>query len=141
MTLDVRVNLGPRSYDIAIAHEDLRRRRAVRAGYNGGPLALVVTDEALGPRRDRRYFVAQVGFRKRTVVLTVGESTKLVSTTESSTITWPRCRRSAALCCSRGGFIGDVAVSPRRIQPRLAMSRCRPPCSPWWTARSAAGGR
>ncbi len=113
----VRVNLGPRSYDIAITHRRPGRRRAVRprpAAADVG-LALVVCDAntQLHARAVVEAALAAAGFRTALAAVPAGEASKSLDRTRRSLYDAPgRPRRPTgrtAVVAVGGGVVGDLA--------------------------------
>ncbi len=113
MTVDtIRVELGPRSYDIAITTGDptgigpFARQRA------GGSLALIVTDEHVRPHAETvAGAMTNAGFRTGMAVLPAGEATKSLATTSQlyDQLAELRADRKTLVVAVGGGVIGDVA--------------------------------
>ncbi len=114
----VRVDLGPRSYDIVVergllsrAGEEIARR--VAGGDAGGRLAFIVTQ----PRIGRLYGLAlaqgleRAGFRVQTVTLAAGERFKTLGAVQrvyTAMLAASADRRSVVVALG-GGVIGDLA--------------------------------
>lgn len=115
----VRVNLGPRSYAIVIASNQLAgvgpfAREAVSRDSKGSApiLAVIVADENVRVHADAvNRALAAAGFRTDSVVLPAGEGTKSQSTIASL---WDRLAelhadRRTLVVAVGGGVIGDAA--------------------------------
>jgi 3-dehydroquinate synthase len=110
--MNVRVNLGTRSYDIAIVVGDpsgigkFARERAQSA------LALLVTDENVRPHAEAvGRSLAAVGFKTSQVILRPGEAQKSLATTSFlyDRLADLRADRRTLVVAVGGGVIGDVA--------------------------------
>src|SRR5262245_44360409 len=109
----VRVDLGPRGYDIAITSDDapglgpFARARAARSRR-----AFVVTDgNVRGHARAAADALAKAGFEPRLEVLPPGEATKsLASASElyDRLAAWPADRQTLVVAVG-GGVVGDLA--------------------------------
>jgi 3-dehydroquinate synthase len=108
----VRVDLGPRGYDIVVTSDDLAgvglfARQRVR-----GALALVVTDEHVRPHAETvAAALEQCGFRAERAVLTAGEQQKSLTT---ANLLYDRLAdlhadRQTLVVPVGGGVVGDLA--------------------------------
>jgi 3-dehydroquinate synthase len=110
--MNVRVNLGPRSYDILLSQGDLAGLGRMARDLTGARLALVVTDENVQPHAEiaRKALVAN-NFKTTMIVLKPGESQKSLAT---ASFIYDRCAdlradRQTLIVAVGGGVIGDVA--------------------------------
>jgi 3-dehydroquinate synthase len=107
----IPVQLGPRSYDIAITTDNSGVGPFIRE-RNRGSLALVVTDEHVCPHAERvAVSLTNAGIRSSIVVLAAGEATKSLATTSllyDRLADLPADRRTLVVAVG-GGVIGDVA--------------------------------
>ncbi len=108
----LRVNLGPRSYDIAIASDCLANIGAFAADRTRGRAALLVTDVNAKPHADlvAASFVA-AGFRVALVTRPSGEAQKSLASLSDlldALVDMPADRRSLVVAVG-GGVIGDLA--------------------------------
>jgi 3-dehydroquinate synthase len=109
---NVRVNLGPRSYDIAITSNDLAGVGPFARQRSKGSLALVVTDEHVRPHADRVGVSLQsAGFRSSQIVLPAGEAQKSLAVAASlyDRLVELTADRKTLIVAVGGGVIGDLA--------------------------------
>jgi 3-dehydroquinate synthase len=109
VSLTVRVNLGPRGYDIVVAGDDfaafLRERLTTK-------LALVVCDEHVTEHADRAAAaLTDAGVRAVTVILPPGEREKSLSMASYlyDVLAEAEADRKTAIVAVGGGVIGDLA--------------------------------
>ena len=109
---NLRVNLGPRSYDITIASSCLSQIGAFAAERTRGRAALVVTDHNTRPHGEQvAASLAAAGFRVRTVSRPSGEAQKSLASLADlldALVDLPADRRSLVVAVG-GGVIGDLA--------------------------------
>lgn len=108
----VRVNLGPRSYDIVLTSDDLAGVGAFARERSRGASALVVADERVRPHAEAvTAALAGHDFRVATVCLPSGEATKSLATTSrlyDGLAELPADRKTLVVAVG-GGVVGDVA--------------------------------
>ncbi|MBL8798601.1 MAG: 3-dehydroquinate synthase [Planctomycetia bacterium] len=108
----VRVNLGPRSYDIVITSDQLAGVGAFARQRNRGGLAVVVADENVRAHAEAvQGSLNAAGFRAELAVLPSGEATKSLATIAQL---WDRLAdlhadRQTLVVAVGGGVIGDAA--------------------------------
>jgi len=108
----VRVNLGPRSYDIVITSDQLAGVGAFARQHNRGGLAVIVADENVRSHAEVvQGSLANAGFRTELTVLPSGEGTKSLATIAQL---WDRLAdlhadRKTLVVAVGGGVIGDAA--------------------------------
>jgi 3-dehydroquinate synthase len=108
----VRVNLGPRSYDIIITTGDLAGVGPFARARSPGKLALVVTDTDVRPHAQTvAAALSAAGFRASLVALPPGEATKSLATTAQlyDELAELQADRKTLVVAVGGGVIGDVA--------------------------------
>ncbi len=108
----LRVNLGPRSYDIRITSGDQQGPGAFVRERVRGKLAFVVTDEHVEPHAGRVAASLQAaGFQTLVARLPAGETHKALSTAGSlyDRLAEIQADRKTALVAVGGGVIGDLA--------------------------------
>lgn len=112
MSITLRVNLGPRSYDIAFHHDALGEIGAFARERSRGSQAFVVCDEHVQP--PAQCIAAALegqGFRTALAALPSGEAQKSLSTANllyDRLIDMPADRRTLVVAVG-GGVIGDLA--------------------------------
>jgi 3-dehydroquinate synthase len=109
----VRVNLGPRSYDVAVTHgEPGGVGPFVRRALPKSEAALVVTDERVVPHAEAvAASLRSVGFRTAVTALPAGEETKSLfwlSRLYDDLASIPADRRTPVVAVG-GGVVGDLA--------------------------------
>ena len=109
----IRVNLGPRSYDIAVTTADRAGLAPfVRRALPKARLAFVVTDANAEPHASPvASALADAGFGVRYVSLPPGEATKslqMASRLYDELADWPADRQTAVVAVG-GGVVGDLA--------------------------------
>jgi 3-dehydroquinate synthase len=107
----VRVNLGPRSYDIAITSNDLAGVGLFARQRTKGSLALVVTDEHVRPHAGRVAAALQgAGFRSNQIVLPAGEAQKSLAVAANlyDRLVELTADRKTLMVAVGGGVIGDL---------------------------------
>jgi 3-dehydroquinate synthase len=108
----VRVDLGPRSYDIAISSQSLAGVGSFARQRCRGKLAVVVTDEHARPHADRvAASLRTAGFETSTIVLPPGEAQKSLSVASTlyDTLVNIHADRRTLIVAVGGGVIGDLA--------------------------------
>jgi 3-dehydroquinate synthase len=110
--LTVRVNLGPRSYDIHVTSNDPVGVGPFSRQRCRGTLAVVVTDENVAPRgRAAAQALTAAGFQVRTCVLPAGEGQKSLAVASSlyDRLHENQADRKTLIVAVGGGVIGDLA--------------------------------
>ena len=111
-TANVRVELGPRSYDIAIATDSLSAVGGFARQRSRGTLAFVVTDEHVISHADRvAASLRAAGFQTHVVSLPPGESQKSLQSASllyDSLVNLHADRRTLIVAVG-GGVMGDLA--------------------------------
>src|SRR5262245_27915849 len=108
----VRVELGPRSYDIAITSDALPELGPFARQRSHGSLALVVTDEHVRTHADAvTASLHRAGFRAEQVVLPFGEAQKCLATAAQlyDRLVELHADRKTLIVAVGGGVIGDLA--------------------------------
>jgi 3-dehydroquinate synthase len=108
----VRVNLGPRSYDVVVATADSAGFGAFAQQRAAGKLALVVCDEHVSEHADRvADALAVVGIRPLIAVLPSGERQKCLSMAAHlyDRLAEVEADRKTLVVAVGGGVIGDLA--------------------------------
>ncbi len=112
MSSTVRVNLGPRSYDIAIGTESGGGFGAFARQRAAGKVALVVCDEHVSEHADRvADALADVGLRPLLAVLPSGEGQKCLATAAHlyDRLAEVEADRQTLVVAVGGGVVGDLA--------------------------------
>jgi 3-dehydroquinate synthase len=108
----IRVNLGPRSYDIAVTRDDARIVEFIRNCRPRLSGAFVATDQNAQPHADRiGSLLREAGIRVLTSTLKPGESTKSLESAAllyDDLARWPADRQTLVVAVG-GGVIGDLA--------------------------------
>ncbi len=108
----LRVNLGPRSYEIAIASDCLAQIGEFAAERTRGRAVLLVTDVNAKPHAEQvAVSLSEAGFRVATVVRPSGEAQKSLAALSDlldALVDLPADRRSLVVAVG-GGVIGDLA--------------------------------
>lgn len=108
----VRVNLGPRSYDIAITTGDAAGLGPFARQRNAGTLAVVVTDENAQPHaRAAADALTNAGYQTHVACLPPGEETKSLAAAAllyDRLAEWHADRRTLVVAVG-GGVVGDLA--------------------------------
>jgi 3-dehydroquinate synthase len=110
--LTVRVNLGPRSYDIAVTSDDRAGLGPFARQRARGTLAVVVTDEHVRPHAEAAAAeLGAAGFRTGTVVLPPGEAQKALAVAAHlyDRLADLHADRKTLIVAVGGGVIGDLA--------------------------------
>ena len=110
--LSLRVNLGPRSYDIVITTGDPDGLGRFARERHAGVAAVVVTDENAGPHAGRALAaLAAAGYRASLVSLPAGEETKSLCTVSHlyDRLAEANADRRTLVVAVGGGVIGDAA--------------------------------
>src|SRR5262245_52249124 len=108
----VRVDLGPRGYDITIGSDTLDRLGGFARHRARGSLACVVTDEHVRPHADRAAAsLWAAGWRAEVVCLPPGESQKAlgVAATLYDRLVDLHADRQTLVVAVGGGVVGDLA--------------------------------
>lgn len=108
----VRVELGPRSYDIAITSDDAAGLGAFARQRSASSLAVLVTDENVASlAAQAAVSLGQAGFQTTTITLPAGEAQKsLASATRLyDRLAELRADRKTLVVAVGGGVIGDLA--------------------------------
>ncbi len=108
----VRVELGPRSYDIALTTNNPTGIGAFARQRARGSLALIVSDEHVRPHAESvAAAMTAAGFRTSLAVLPAGEATKSLATTSQlyDRLADQLADRKTLVVAVGGGVIGDVA--------------------------------
>jgi 3-dehydroquinate synthase len=109
---DVRVNLGPRSYDIVVTSDDAVGLGPFARGRARGPLAVVVTDTNVAPHAAAAAAALEaVGFRTQVVTLPPGEAQKALAVAARlyDRLADLLADRRTLVVAVGGGVIGDLA--------------------------------
>jgi 3-dehydroquinate synthase len=109
---NVRVNLGPRSYDIAITSNDLAGVGPFARQRTKGGLAVLVTDAHVRPHADRvAATLGSASFRSSQIVLAAGESQKSLTVASSlyDRLVELAADRKTLIVAVGGGVVGDLA--------------------------------
>lgn len=112
MSDTIHVNLGPRSYDIAIGSDDKAGLGPFAAARTRGRLAFVVTDERVAAHAHAAArSLEAAGFRTATAVLPSGEGQKAIAVASSlyDRLADLRADRSTLVVPVGGGVMGDLA--------------------------------
>lgn len=108
----VRVNLGPRSYDIAVVSDDRAGLGPFARARCRGSLAFVVSDENVRPHAEAAAASLEaVGFRTATALLPSGEAQKAlpVASRLYDQLAELRADRRTLVVAVGGGVVGDLA--------------------------------
>jgi 3-dehydroquinate synthase len=108
----VRVHLGPRSYDIAIASDNLPGVGPFARERNRASLALVVTDEHVRSHAEIvAHALCESGYRAEQVILPAGESQKSLATAAQlyDRLADLQADRRTLVVAVGGGVVGDVS--------------------------------
>jgi 3-dehydroquinate synthase len=109
---DVRVNLGPRSYDIAVTSDDAAGLGLFARGRARGTLAVVVTDTNVAPHAAAAAAALEgAGFRPQVVTLPAGEAQKALAVAAQlyDRLADLLADRRTLVVAVGGGVIGDLA--------------------------------
>lgn len=108
----LRVNLGPRSYDIVLTHQGRDRLAGFLGQCSRGRLALIVADENVASvAREIRDLLVDQGWQPELALLPPGESQKSLTTASQlydRLIDLPADRRTLVIAVG-GGVMGDLA--------------------------------
>src|SRR5262245_16211550 len=110
--MTVHVNLGPRSYDIAVLSGDRAGLGSFARQRSQGTLAFLVTDERVAPHAEAASSaLTAAGFKTATVILPPGEAQKALT---SASLLYDRLAelqadRKTLIVAVGGGVIGDLA--------------------------------
>lgn len=108
----IRVNLGPRSYDIVVARDDSGLVDCIRRCHPRMSGAFIVSDQNAQVHADRLHKqIQQAGVRVLTSILSPGEATKSLESASrlyDELARWPADRQSLVIAVG-GGVIGDLA--------------------------------
>jgi 3-dehydroquinate synthase len=111
--MEVRVNLGERSYDIVITSDDAAGIGPFARRRCPGSKALIVSDESVGPRHGPGLVVAlkTAGFDVHQVDLTPGEPQKSLATASwlYDVLAEMQADRKTLITALGGGVVGDLA--------------------------------
>jgi 3-dehydroquinate synthase len=111
--MEVRVNLGERSYDIVITSDDAAGAGPFARRRCGGSRVLMVTDENVGPRHGPGFVGAlqTAGFETHELNLTPGESQKSLATAAwlYDVLADMQADRKTLIVALGGGVVGDLA--------------------------------
>jgi 3-dehydroquinate synthase len=111
--MQVRVDLKERAYDIFITSGDLAGVGEFARQRCAGRMALVVTDEHVGPRHEAPVIRAlgQAGFEVHSVTLSAGEAVKSLASASRlyDVLADLRADRKTLIVPVGGGVIGDLA--------------------------------
>jgi len=111
-TRTIRVDLGVRSYDIAIGPGLIGQAGALLAERLGERRAIIITDTNVGPIYAARLeaALAQAGHQTRTITLPAGEATKSFAQLEDllENLIDGGLERGSVLIALGGGVIGDL---------------------------------
>jgi 3-dehydroquinate synthase len=108
----IHVNLGPRSYDIAITSDDSTGLGPFAAERTRGRLAFVVTDERVAPHaRKAAQALETAGFRTALAELPAGEAQKALGVASGlyDRLVDLQADRKTLVVAVGGGVIGDLA--------------------------------
>ncbi len=108
----VRVNLGPRSYDIVVGSQRLARLGSFARERNQGTLAVIVTDDNVRSHAAKaEQSLQETGLKSRLVSLPPGEESKSLGTVSRlyDELAEARADRRTLVVAVGGGVIGDVA--------------------------------
>jgi 3-dehydroquinate synthase len=111
-TNQVHVDLGPRSYDIAVTCGGLHEIGGFARQRSNGTLAFLIADENVRPHADRvGQSLSGGGFQTRAVFLPPGEQMKSLETAASLYDEFVQCHadRRTLVVAVGGGVIGDLA--------------------------------
>ncbi len=137
------VDLGARSYDIAIGPDLLDRAGKLIGERLGERQAVIITDFNVGPLYAERLeaSLAEAGHRGRTIQIDAGEQSKsfLYLETLLNDLLSEGLERGTVLIALGGGVIGDLTGFTASIALRgIEYVQIPPPCWPRWTVRLAA---
>jgi 3-dehydroquinate synthase len=108
----IHVNLGPRSYDIAITSDDAAGLGPFAAERTRGRLAVIVTDERVAPHAaTAAKSLEAAGFRTATAVLPPGEAQKALNVACGlyDRLVDLQADRKTLIVAVGGGVMGDLA--------------------------------